>query len=127
VAAAATPDSTRIEAQLRALERPPRKGKPAWTWLVVAAGLMLVLSLGYHGWQSYSTIGRIDASARLTTADPIRLFQALATMGPQVPNTIENSQRSNYSRALEQFILDGTGLAIGLAIILAGLLTRINH
>ena len=42
-------------------------------------------------------------------------------------NTVENSQRSNYTKALEQYVLDGTVVTLGIAIALAGLFIRLNR
>jgi len=115
-----------LERQLTQLERSATGGL-RWAWLLLAFGLLLVLGAGAHGYTAYAVIARIDVPAQISTPNPLRLFQDITTNGPRVGNTVENSQRSNYTRALEQYALDGTVVTLGLAIALAGLFIRLNR
>ena len=45
---------------------------------------------------------------------------------PAVGSTVEASSRATYTRALEQFVLDGTGLILGFVLGVAGLFARAN-
>jgi hypothetical protein len=54
------------------------------------------------------------------------MFQDVATNGPRIGATVVSSSRATYSRALEQFLLDGTGILVGLVLIVAGWFIRVN-
>jgi hypothetical protein len=114
------------ELQLEALERTAAGGMP-WAWWLVVAGAVLVLATVGHGYTAYMTIARIDTNAKISTPTPIALFQDVATNGPRVGNTVDTASRSTYTRALEQFVLDGTGASLGLAIVVGGLFVRANE
>jgi hypothetical protein len=117
-----------LEQQLEALERAPSWG---WLrvlpWLLVIAGLAIIVGLGVHGYGAYSTVTRINVNARIDTPNPLVLFQETATLGVRIGSTVETSQRGNYTRALEQYVLDATGAAFGLVLVLGGLLVRLNQ
>jgi hypothetical protein len=115
-----------VQRQVVALERTATGGL-RWAWLLVALGLAVMLGAGAHGYTAYTTIARIDIPAQINTPNPFGLFQDITTNGPRVGNTVENSQRANYTKALEQYVLDGTVVALGLAVALAGLFIRWNR
>ena len=115
-----------IEQQLEAMERPRSARATRLPWVLVVVGVLAIVGLGIHGYSAYATIARINGNARIDTANPIVMFQDIATNGPRIGATVEASQRSTYSKALEQFLLDGTGFALGLVLVLAGLFIRAN-
>jgi hypothetical protein len=112
--------------QIQAMERPASARKPFWPWLLVIAGVVAAASLGVQGYTAYATIARVDASSNIATANPIVMFQDVATNGPRVGGTVEASSRATYTKALEQFLLDGTGVILGLVLALTGLFVRAN-
>jgi hypothetical protein len=119
-------EASLIEQQLEAMERPRDARATRLPWVLVVVGLLAIVGLGIHGYTAYATIARINSAARIDSANPIAMFQDIATDGPRIGATVEASQRSTYSKALEQFLLDGTGLARGLVLVLAGLFIRAN-
>ena len=126
-AAVGTMDLERVAVleQLQLLERRP--SKPRWAWLLVVLGLIAVTGLTYHGYTAYRTIDTVNARSKVDTPNPATLFQEVATNGPRVGGTIENSSRATYGKALEQFVLDGTGVMAGLALVVAGVFVRLNR
>jgi hypothetical protein len=42
-------------------------------------------------------------------------------------STVESSSRATYTKALEQFVLDGTGLLAGLVLVVVGVFIRVNR
>src|SRR5258708_29354393 len=102
-----------IEQELDRLERPgaPLRVLPR---LLVLVGLVVVVGLGVHGYTAYATIARINVNSKIETANPVLLFQDVATNGPRLGSTVEASSRVTYARALEQFLLDRTGLLVGI-------------
>jgi hypothetical protein len=129
-ASASTVDLERslLEQQLDAMERPAGRSHGAvLAWFLVIVGLLAIVSLGIHGYSAYTTVARINVTARIETLDPLLMFQDVATNGPRIGTTVENSSRSTYTRALEQFVLDGTGIAIGVALLVGGLFVRANQ
>jgi len=115
-----------LEQQIEAMERPASEKKPFWPWLLVIAGVLALASLSVHGYAAYATIAQIDGSSKIATANPIVMFQDVATNGPRVGSTVESSSRATYTKALEQFLLDGTGVILGLVVAVAGLFVRVN-
>lgn len=116
-----------IEAQLERMERPPSTRRPVLPWLLITVGLVAILGLGAHAYFAYTTIARVDVAARIETANPFALFQDVATNGPRIGSTVETSSRATYARALEQYLLAGTGLTLGIVLVVAGLFVRINQ
>ena len=112
-----------LERQLITLER-SASGGLRWPWLLIVVGLLMIAVCGWHGYIAHSTIARIDVPAQIATQNPVLLFQDIATNGPRVGNTVENSSRATYTRALEQYVLDATGVMLGLALVAAGLFVR---
>ncbi len=115
--------SVEVDQQLASLER-SGSGNWRWAWLLVVAGFVLAVTTAVHGSTAYAAIARIDVNAKIATPNPIALFQEVATNGPRVGNTVETSSRSVYTRALEQFVLDGTGVSTRIALIVGGLFVR---
>jgi hypothetical protein len=116
-----------LEQQLTAMERPRGARTVRWPWVLVLAGVVAVAAFGFQAYTAYGTIARIDALSRITTANPVVTFQDIATNGARVGANVESSNRSTYTRALEQFVLDGTVVCLGLAAIVAGLFVRLNQ
>lgn len=116
-----------LEQRLEALERPSGVNSPRWPWLLIVLGAVVVVGLGVHGYTAFATIDGINGRSRLDTPNALVLFQDLATNGPRVPPTVEASSRNTYGRALSQFVLDGTGLCLGLTLAFAGLFILANQ
>ena len=95
-------------------------------WLLIAVGFVVIVGLGMHGYTAFATIARINDASRIDTSNPVLLFQDVATNGPRVGSTVDASSRATYARALEQFLLDGTGLCMGIVLVLAGVFVRVN-
>jgi len=121
---AAQSELTAIEQQLALMER---SVAPRWAWLLVALGLGASVLLAAHASFAYATIDGINQSAKISTSNAILLFQDLATNGPRVTAAIDSSKRGEYSKALTQYVLDGTGVCLGLALAFAGLFIRLNR
>ena len=115
-----------IEQQLDEMERSVSAGPPRWSWLVVIAGLLVVVGLGIHASTALGTINRVNTNSKIETPNALVLFQDLATNGPRVPPSVESSSRNTYSRALTQFVLDGTGVCLGIALLVGGVFIRAN-
>ena len=116
-----------VEQQLEAIERTAVPRPPGWAWLLVGLGALLVIGLSVHAGFAFSTITRLDQAARIDSHDPLSTFQNLATNGAQVPSAIDSSNRNTYTRALDQYAFDGTGICLGVALIAAGLFIRLNR
>ena len=99
------------------------------TCLAVAAGHP---GCGGHGrpgpsWlRRVHDVNRINVSSHIATDNPLVLFQDVATNGPRVGSTRRDQQPRDVSRALEQFVLDGTGVCLGSCCVVAGLFVRAN-
>ena len=112
---------------LERMERPPAPGPlRVLPWLLIAVGFVVIVGLGMHSYTAFATIARINDASRIDTSNPVLLFQDVATNGPRVGSTVDASSRATYARALEQFLLDGTGLCIGIVLVLAGVFVRVN-
>jgi hypothetical protein len=118
--------SIRAERRLESLESAIAGGM-RWAWVLVAAGLVLMLAAGVHGSTAYGVIMRIDAPANIATPNPLALFQDVATLGPRVGNAVETNQRRTYAQALEQFVVDGAGVSLGIALVAGGLFVLGNE
>jgi hypothetical protein len=118
-----------IERELESLERTVAPRPPAWAWILVIVGLVAMLGCTTHAYFAYATIDRINQDAKLETGNVVLLFQDLATngAGARVSAAIPSSSRSTYTRALNQYVLDGTGVCLGLALAFAGVFIRLNR
>jgi hypothetical protein len=120
-------EMTLLEQQLDAMEHPAGARKARWPWALIILGALVVVALGVHGYTAYATLDRIDTASKVDSANPLVRFQDIATNGPKVGSTIEASSRQTYARTLEQFVLDGTGIALGMAMLVGGLFVRANR
>jgi hypothetical protein len=109
------------------MERAVAPRPPGWAWTLVIIGFAMAIGLAAHAATAYFTIDQANRSARLPIDDPVRLFEDLAVNGPRVPSTIDASTRGIYGRASSQYVLDGTGVCLGLALAFGGLFIRINR
>jgi len=109
------------------MERAVAPRPPGWSWILVGLGLVLALGLAAHAVGAYTAIDRIDQNSNIPTGNVVVLFQDLATNGPRVPSNIDSSSRGAYSQAVVRYVLDGTGVCIGLALAFAGLFIRVNR
>src|SRR5438067_6671367 len=118
-------DVASIERQLELMERSVAPRPPGWTWILVGLGLLLVVGLGAHAATAYATIDRIDQISRLDTPNPVTLLEDLAVNGTRVSASIDANNRGAYARAISQYVLDGTGVCLGVALAFGGLFVRI--
>jgi hypothetical protein len=109
------------------LERAVAPAPPTWAWLLVGLGLLLVIGLTAHAATAYVTIDRIDQLSRLDTPNPVILLEDLSVNGTRVSASIDANNRGAYARAVSQYVLDGTGVCLGIALAFAGLFIRINR
>jgi len=123
----AAPQAASIEQQLAAMEAAVAPRPPRWSWILVGVGLLLAVGLSLHALSAYAAIDRIDRNSNISTPNVVVLFQDLATSGPRVPSSVDSSSRGAYSQAVVQYLLDGTGVCIGIALAFTGLFIRINR
>jgi hypothetical protein len=116
-----------IEAQLEKLEGSVAPRPPGWAWSLIVLGLVAVVGLGIHAYTAYTIIAQVNTISHLDTGNPLMLFQDLATNGPRVTAAIDANSRNAYSRALTQYVLDGTGVCLGVALAFTGLFIRLNR
>jgi hypothetical protein len=121
-----SPTAASLEQQLAVMERGVAPRPPSWSWVLVGVGLLLAVGLSAHALSAYAAIDRINQNANIPTGNVVLLFQELATNGPRVPSSVDSSSRGAYSQAVVQYVLDGTGVCIGLALAFAGLFIRVN-
>ena len=91
------------------------------TWLMMIAGALLVLVLGWHGVGAYEAIRGMDAAARIDTPNALFLFDDLTASGIKINNQIDVRSRGAYGAALQQFVLDGTGVLLGVVLLGGGI------
>jgi len=108
------------------MERGVAPRPPGWSWILVGLGLLLALGLAAHAIGAYATISRIDHNSGIPSENVVVLFDNLASTGPQVPSSVESSSRGAYSQAVVQYLLDGTGVCLGVAMAFAGVFIRVN-
>ena len=116
-----------VEQQLQSLERAVAPRPPGWAWILVGLGFVLAIGLAAHAATAYMSIDRINQISHIDTLNPVLLFQELATNGPRVSANVDSTNRGLYGRVLTQYVVDGTGICIGLALAFAGLFIRINR
>jgi hypothetical protein len=85
------------------------------------------IGLAVHAATAYATIDSVNQAGRVATPNVVLLFQDLAVNGPRVSANIDANSRAGYGRALTQYVLDGTGVCLGLALAFAGLFIRVNR
>jgi hypothetical protein len=100
---------------------------PTWTWLLVVSGLVLMLGLAAQAVTAYATIDAVNQAGQVQTPNVVLLFQDLAVNGPRVGANVDANSRAAYGRALIQYVLDGTGVCLGLALAFTGLFIRVNR
>ncbi|MBV9132719.1 MAG: hypothetical protein JO318_08465 [Chloroflexi bacterium] len=106
------------------MERAVAPRAPGWAWILVVFGLVLAVGLSAHAATAYTTIDRISPDGGL---NPVLLFEDLGVNGTRVPASIDANNRAAYARAVSQYVLDGTGVCLGVALAFAGLFIRINR
>jgi len=109
------------------MERAVAPRPPGWAWILVGVGLVLAIGLAGQAVTAYMTIDHVNQISRIDTLNPVLLFQELATNGPRVSANVDSTNRGLYGRALTLYVVDGTGICIGLALAFAGLFIRINR
>ena len=95
--------------------------------VLAAVGAVLAVGLGAHAATAFATLDAINARSNLATPNAVVLFQDVATNGPRVPANVDAASRTAYGGSLTQFVLDGTGVCIGLTLAVAGLFVRANE
>lgn len=113
-----------VETELEQIERGNTAGAPKWPWVRVLSGALIVIGLAAHGYMAFATLDGINARSKIDTPNPVVLFRDVATNGPRVPPDVEVNSRNSYGRSLTQFVLNGTGLCVGLTLVVAGLFVR---
>ena len=93
----------------------------------MASGLVLAVGLAAHAATAYATIDAVNQASRIQTPNVVLLFQDLAVNGPRVSANVDANSRAAYGRALTQYVLDGTGVCLGLALAFTGLFIRVNR
>jgi hypothetical protein len=96
-----------------------------FAWALIGIGALVIIGLGWHGFGAYQSIAGIDAAARVQTPNPLFLFNDLTSTGIRVNSQIDPRQRSSYNDVLQQFVLDGTGVLIGIVLLGGGLFVRV--
>jgi hypothetical protein len=92
--------------------------------LLIGAGLLLIGVLGWHGASAYLAISAIDTASRVETPNPLFLLNELTSSGIRMSGQIDPRSRAAYTAALEQFVLDGSGVLIGIVCLGGGLFVR---
>jgi len=83
---------------------------------------VIVISLGFLAWLGYGE----SKTYYHTIAELQTLHGASLNRRMRVGGTVEASSRATYTKALEQFLLDGTGVSLGLVLAVAGAFVRAN-
>lgn len=92
---------------------------------LVLLGSALMLLLGWQGFGAYAAIQDMDIAARVDTPNPVLLFDSLTTAGINVNSQIDARSRGDYTRALERFVLSGTGVLLGIVFVAGGVFLRV--
>jgi hypothetical protein len=90
-------------------------------------GLVAALGLLAHARGAYELVATADAAARLSTPNAFALFEDVAHNGVVVNSAIDARSRAAYSDAMNQFLLDGTGLLIAMVFRVGGIFLRLSH
>jgi hypothetical protein len=96
------------------------------SWLLTTLGALLLLSAAVHGYLAYGAITSIDNSARVETPNALWLFDDLTTNGVRPNNAIDSRLRAQYTEALTQFVLDGTGVCLGIVLLGGGVFLKLS-
>jgi hypothetical protein len=86
-----------------------------------------MVGLAAHAATAYTTIDAVNQAGRVATPNVVLLFQDLAVNGARVAANVDANSRAAYGRALTQYVLDGTGVCLGLALAFSGLFIRVNR
>jgi hypothetical protein len=93
-------------------------------WGLMIVGLVVLLGLGWQSYSAYRTIGEIDGQSRIDTPNPLFLFNDLTASGIRLNNQIDSRSRGAYTAALEQFVLTGTGVLLGISFVAGGVFLK---
>jgi hypothetical protein len=124
---ALTPEATLVEQQLQKMEQAVAPRPPGWAWILVGLGLLMAIGLGAHAATAYMTIDHVNQISHLPTLNPVLLLQDLGTNGTRVSANVDGNSRGVYGKALTQYVLDGTGVCLGIALAFGGLFIRLNR
>lgn len=95
--------------------------------VLAVLGCLVIFATAVHGYNAYTSVASMNDAARLTTPNPLVLFDDVTTNGVRVDNAIDARSRSAYTEALNQFVLDGTALCLALVVVSGGLFLRLAH
>jgi len=87
----------------------------------------MMLATAVHGYSAYSVVSDMDGAARLEQRNPLVLFDEVTTNGVQVNSAIDARARGAYTQALNQFVLDGTGVCLAIVLIGGGAFLRLSR
>src|SRR5579871_4483466 len=121
------PDVGQIEQQLAAMERSVAPRPPGWAWALIVVGLIMAVGLSVHGYRAYNALVAIDVKSNLPTGDPVTVLQQVSNAGTRAPANIDSNSRNAYSQALTQYVFDGAGVCLGIALAMTGLFIRLNR
>ncbi len=89
-------------------------------WGLMVAGVVMMLALGWQSLGAYQSIADLNASARVETPNALFLLNDLTATGININNQIDPRLRGAYGAALQQFVLDGTGVLLGVVLLGGG-------
>jgi len=108
------------------LERPRATRTPFWPWLLVIVGAIAAVGLAAHMYTAYATLDHINQADKINVGNALLQFQDVATNGPRVGANVDSASRATYTRALNQFALDGTGVLLSISLVVAGAFICLN-
>ena len=89
-------------------------------WGLMVAGVVMMLALSWQSLGAYQSIADLNASARVETPNALFLLNDLTATGININNQIDPRLRGAYGAALQQFVLDGTGVLLGVVLLGGG-------